>query len=265
MSTLNYNMNITHMSVSRKTVWDECKKKYHYKYHLKLQPEEEEPFYFTYGKIIHKIAEEYVEKRGELELKEITEAVVNGEIPIERSESNPVFAPKIPMEYKLRMPGHLVSLNKITKDVGFDGELEWDFKYDLDPPNNKLVVGFIDRLIRRKDNFFILDYKTTKKGKFRKDKNTIKHDLQLRTYARIVQKEFNVPAENINTALYYLEGGDLISSKFSQASLDEAEKILLDCYNEIKESDPNDVWGNVGNHCFRCEYSKICPFFKKKK
>ena len=91
-------MNITHMSVSRKTVWDECKKKYHYKYHLKLEPEEEEPFYFTYGKIIHKIAEEYVLKRGSVELKEITESVINGEVPIERGADSDVFAPKIPME-----------------------------------------------------------------------------------------------------------------------------------------------------------------------
>lgn len=252
------------MSVSRKSVWDECKKKYYYKYHLKIDPETEEPFYFTYGKIIHKIAEEYVLGRGSKELKEITECVVNGDIPIERGSEQLIFAPKIPMEYKIRMPDHLKSLDKITKEIGFDGELEWDFKYDLDPPNNKFVIGFIDRLIKRKNNFFILDYKTTKKGRFRKNKNTIKDDLQLRTYARIVQKEFNVPAENINTALYYLEGGDLISSKFSQKSLDEAENILLSCYNDIKNHDPENVWGNVGFHCQRCEYNKICPFFKKK-
>lgn len=252
------------MSVSRKTVWDECKKKYYYKYHLKLDPEQDEPFYFTYGKIIHKIAEEYVAAQGDKKLKNITESVVNGDIPIERSADNPVFAPKIPMEYKIRMASHLNNLEKITKEIGFDGHLEWDFKHDLDPPNNKLVIGFIDRLIRRKDNFFILDYKTTKKGKFRKDERSIKTDLQLRTYAKIVQNKFQVPAENINTALYYLEDGKLISSKFTQNSLDEAEKILLDCYDEIVQMSPNDAWGNVGSHCPRCEYYKICPFVKKK-
>lgn len=253
------------MSVSRKSVWDECQKKYYYKYHLKLDSEEEEPFYFTYGKIIHKIAEEFVGKRGDSSLNEVANLVLDGKIPLENDDQNNfVYAPKLPMEYKLKMPSHLSSIEKITKQIGFDGELEWDFKYDLDPPNNKFVVGFIDRLIRKKDNFFILDYKTTKKGKFRKDKNTIKDDLQLRTYARIVQKQFNVEAENINTALYYLEGSDIISSKFSQKSLEEAEKILLDCYDEIKSSNPDNVWGNVGYHCNRCEYNKICPFFKKK-
>lgn len=256
-------MNITHMSVSRKSVWDECKKKYYFKYHIKIEPDQEEPFYFTYGKIIHKIAEEYVERGGKSGIEEIANLVCEGKISLERQNNTDVFAPKIPTEYKVRMPSHLKSIDKITNQIGFDGELEWDFKHDLDPPNNKLVIGFIDRLIKRKDNFFILDYKTTKKGKFRKDKNSIKHDLQLQTYARIVQKQFDVPAENINTALYYLEGGDLISTKFSQKQLDNAEKILLDCYDEIKSSDPDKVWGNVGNHCYRCEYANICPFFKK--
>ena len=65
------------MSVSRKSVWDECKKKYYYKYHLKLDSEEPEPFYFTYGKIIHKIAEEFVERKGKTTINEITNLVLN--------------------------------------------------------------------------------------------------------------------------------------------------------------------------------------------
>ena len=240
------------MSVSRKSVWDECKKKYHFKYHLKVESEEPEPFYFTYGKIVHKIAEEYVRCNGKNNINEISNLVLGGKILIDEN----TIAPNLPLEYKLKFPNHIKAIDNITNKIGFDGELEWDFKYDLDPPNEKYVIGFIDRLIRKKDNFFILDYKTTKKGKFRKNQQTIKSDLQLRTYARIVQKQFNVPAENINTALYYLEGGDLIS-------LESAEKILLESYNSILSSDPDKVWGTVGNHCTRCEYSKMCPFFSK--
>lgn len=258
-------MNITHLSVSRKSVWDECKKKYHFKYHLKIDPQEEEPFYFTYGKIIHKIAEEYVKEKGQINIKEISVNVLDGSIPLQINENNEkIIAPKeIPFEYKIKMNSHLGSLVKITNETGFDGELEWNFKYDLDSPNQKNVVGFIDRLINRKNNYFILDYKTTKRGNWRKNSKTIKSDLQLMTYARIVQKNFNVPAENISAALYYLEGGNLVSTKFSQKSLDHAEKILKECYDEIKDYEPEKVWGNIGDHCKRCEFRKICPFFKK--
>lgn len=254
------------MSVSRKNLWDECKKKYYYKYHVKLKPEEPEPFYFTYGKIIHKIAEEYIEKKGEFDLGQITESIVKGEIPIERNGDNPVYAPKIPSFYKARIPGNLKSIQNLTKSIGFDGELEWEFKYDLDPPNKKLMVGFIDRLIIKKDHAFIIDYKTTKRGSsFRKNKNTIKDDLQLRAYSKIVQEEFNIPAKNIMSALYFLEGGELVDAKFSQESLDEAKNILLKGYDEIYNCDTKDAWGNVGSHCRFCDYKKVCPFYKNKK
>ena len=252
------------MSVSRKNLWDECKKKYYYKYHVKLKPEEPEPFYFTYGKIIHKIAEEYIEKKGEFDLGQITESIVKGEIPIERNGDNPVYAPKIPSFYKARIPGNLKSIQNLTKSIGFDGELEWEFKYDLDPPNKKLMVGFIDRLIIKKDHAFIIDYKTTKRGSsFRKNKNTIKDDLQLRAYSKIVQEKFDIPAKNIMSALYFLEGGELVDAKFSQESLDEAKDILINGYDEIYNCDPKDAWGNVGKHCRFCDYKKVCPFYKK--
>jgi ATP-dependent helicase/DNAse subunit B len=50
-------MNIEHISVSRYQVFVECKQKYKYRYHLAIKPDKPEPFYFTYGKIVHKIAE----------------------------------------------------------------------------------------------------------------------------------------------------------------------------------------------------------------
>lgn len=256
-------MNITHISVSRKSVWDECKVKYKYKYHEKIESPEEEPFYFVYGKIVHKIAEEYVRARGERELFDVKDDVLQGRIPIESYEGEEQHAPPLPMTYKNRMGEHLSSIRKITEQIGFDGELEWSFRYDLDPPNEKFVVGFIDRLIRKDDQFWIIDYKTTKKGRFRKTRNTIREDLQLRAYARIVQKEFNVPAENIRAALYYLEGGELIGAKFTESSLLAAEKELLFAYDDIKSFPPDKAWGNIGYHCKRCDYRSLCPFYKK--
>lgn len=245
------------MSVSRHGVWDDCKQKYKFRYHLGIPPEYEQ-FYFTYGKIIHKIADIHVRSKGEIRIPDAAKMVIYGEVPIEKDK----FAPPLPTEYKNRLGPHLKSLTTITEQLGFDGEIEYPFEYDLDPPNNKKLVGFIDRLIPIKDSWFVLDYKTTKPGKYRKTKNTVIYDLQLRCYAKVVQKQFDVPADKIKTALYYLEGGNLIGAQFSQESLDSAEQELKKAYDEILGYDPDKVWGTVGDSCQRCDYKKICHFYK---
>ena len=256
-------MNITHISVSRKGVWDECKKKYWYKYHEKVESPEEEPFYFVYGKIVHKIAEEYVRERGKKTVIEVKNAVLGGEIPFESYQGELEFAPPLPLAYKNRLGGHLTSIAKITEDLGWDGELEYSFKYDLDPPNERFVVGFIDRLIKKGDQYWILDYKTTKKGKYRKTKKNIQQDIQLRAYARVVQKEFDVPADKIRAALYYLEGGNLLGARFTDRQLLATEKELLFAHEDIEGFPPEKAWGNIGEHCRRCDHRSLCPFYRK--
>jgi hypothetical protein len=77
-----------------------------------------------------------------------------------------------------------------------------------------------------------------------------------------VQKKFDVPAENIQAALYYLEGGDLIGARFAQQSLLDVEQHLLKTYQQIEVMDPDNARGNVGEHCRRCDWKGMCPFYK---
>lgn len=253
------------MSVSRDQVWKLCDQQYKYKYHLKTDSLEPEPFYFIYGKIFHRIAEDYVLARGEKTLPEIAKAVLAGEIAIEEQNGQPIFAPPLLPDYRARLSEHLGSLRRLTEKLGFDGYTEYDFEYDLDPPNKRNLVGFIDRLFQKGDNWYIIDYKTTKRGPYRKNEKTVLTDLQLRCYAKVVQRDFNVPAENIKTALYYVEGANLIGAQFTQASLDAAEQELRKSYLEIEAKHENEVFGNVGEHCQRCNWRKICPFYRATK
>lgn len=252
-------MNIEHISVSRAKTYKDCKYVYKLKYHLKTPIPGPEQFHFTYGKIIHKIAEVYVGEKASRSLGEVSTDVLRGKIEYEEGKKAPILPP----DYKKRMTGHLKSLQNITERAGTDGKLEYKFRYDLDPPNEKFVTGFIDRLIIKDNHAWIIDYKTTKKGKWRETKESIIHDPQLRCYARVVNREFGVPAENIMCALCYLEGGDLLAAKYTQQSLEKVEKDLLDMYNEIQAADPDKVWGNVGEHCNRCDYKTLCPFVRK--
>lgn len=253
-------MKIEHISVSRGKSYEQCPYYYKLKYHEKIPNPEEEKFYFVYGKIIHKIAEVMVEEKGKRPANLVCEDVLKGRIEIEEG----IKAPPLPLEYKKRFPSNIKNLIKLGDSIGYDGLTEYKFRYDLDPPNKKIATGFVDRLILNEDKAWIIDYKTTKKGPFRETKKTIKHDPQLRTYCRIVQKEFGLKAENIKAALYYLEDGLILSASYSEENLNLIEKELLDLYNKIKNHDPNDVMGKTGKHCNLCEYKNMCPFFKKK-
>lgn len=254
-------MNIEHISVSRALVYDKCKQEYKYKYHMKLKSPVPEKPWFKYGKAVHVIAEKYVEGRGQISINEIANDVLNKKIAIEKDKNGEdVFCPDLSRSYKDRFPTHIKNIEKITKNFGFEGRTEIPFNYDLDPPNNKIVKGFIDRLIVKDNLWIILDYKTTKPGIWRKNENTIKSDLQLRMYAKVINKQFQVDPKNIKGALFYLDDAKLVPTGFTQESIDSAERELLNIYNNIANQDPATVIGNYGDHCGLCDYNTICPY-----
>ena len=154
-------MNINHMSVSRKKLFDQCACAYKFRYELKIPRPGDEPYYFTYGTLIHKTAEIYVKNHGKTPIGEIANDIVRGKIELEEGKK----CPPIPSDYAKKLQKHLRALQKLTDRIGVDGNVEFAFDYDLDPPNKRTVVGFIDRLIIKGDKAFIIDYKTTKKGK----------------------------------------------------------------------------------------------------
>ena len=255
-------MNIEHLSVSRHDLWKECQQKYKFKYHLKIKIDEPEKPYFMYGKVVHKIFEEYTLAKGEKSLSAIAKNVLDGNILLEDNQPDQkIPREELPNSYLKRLPKHLEAFSKVVNSMGFSGHTEYEFEYDLDPPNKKLVYGFIDRLIFKKDHIFILDYKTTQQGPYRKDKFTIMKDLQLQCYALIAMKQFKVPAKNIHTTLYYLDDEEMIGATFSEQTLLAAEAKLLSVYNDIQALHEKDAKGYVGKHCQRCDYRKICPFY----
>jgi len=254
-------MKIEHISVSRGKSYKQCPYYYKLKYHEKIPNPGEEQFYFVYGKIVHKIAECHVQEKGRRSLNEIANDVLKGKIEIEDGKR----APPLPIDYKKRMPSHIRAIEKLNNSIGCDGITEHKFKYDLQSPNGKFVTGFIDRIIIRDDKAWIIDYKTTKKGPFRENKNTVKYDPQLRIYSRVVQKEFGIEPENIKAGLYYLEDEEVVSSSYDEESLARVEQELLEVYDTIFSHDPDQVVGTTGQHCQRCEYRDMCPFFKSSK
>lgn len=250
-------MKIEHISNSRHDIWQTCEQKYKYRYHLQIIPPVEPP-YFAFGKIIHSIIENFTKNRGKIPIGQIAKDVLANKIEVQKGGI------KLPLEYRNKVTPFLNNFMKLNKLIGFDGEIEWKFDLDLNPPNKKILMGVMDRVVLKNDKVFIIDYKTTKKGKFRKTKETIKADLQLQIYCRIAQRRYEVPADKIQAALYFLEDGQLVSTSYPQSALDAIEGKLLNAFTEIETKNPDHVTGRVGQHCFNCDYKNICPYFINK-
>lgn len=254
-------MNINHISVSRLGTWNQCMQAYKFKYHLQMVPPGPEAPWFEYGKAVHKIIEEHTKAGGSRPIQEIAKAVLAGDIELEPGRKCGVLS----LDYRQKLPIHLRAYSRIAEKIGFDGMVERPFEYDLSPPNGFFIKGFIDRLIvKEKDGVksaWILDWKTTKKGPWRKGPRDIIHDTQLQIYCRVVWRDFDISPENIQAALYYLDGGELVGAKFTEKTLIEAEATLADAFRDIRDKNPDTVVGTTGQHCRRCDYKEPCPFW----
>lgn len=247
-------MKIKHISISRSGVWHECQVKYKYKYHLEVIPNKPEPPYFAYGKLVHKAAEIYVKEKGVNNINKIAAGLLDGSINEEFKGL------KLSQEYKQKLPIHLNNVATLTAKIGYEGLLEHEIKLDLIPPDQKLLVGYIDRIVFNDEKVMILDYKTTKAGFYQKDNNTIKQDLQLRTYAYYVCKEFKLQPDKVFCCLYYLENKKLVCTNYTEKQMEDAIDNLKKDYILIESVDEKSAKPNVGNHCRRCDYQDICPY-----
>src|ERR1700692_3030260 len=131
-------MLVEHISVSRMRLWETCEQAYKDKYELKIASPEPTPVYFDYGKIIHKIIELHTVSGGE-DINKIVKDMMTGKIQIDGKP-----CPQLPLEYKKKLPSHIKTYMKLAEKIGTNGLVEWSFKFDLDPPNERYVLRFID-------------------------------------------------------------------------------------------------------------------------
>ena len=255
-------MLIEHLSVSRGQCYDLCHQQYKFKYHLKVIPDQHEQVYFVYGKLVHRAAEIYIQNKGEQDILEIGKKLLSGELEFPDREKLYLLTP----EYKNKYWDHLVGVKlfsaEIAKKFGFAGELEYKMLFDLDEPNQKMILGFIDRLIIKDDFALIIDYKTSKNNAWRKNKKTIKTDLQLSTYAYHVYDKYKISPKNIHAVLFYMEGRKAVSTNFEESYLLQTKELLKKTYMKIESHDDKIVTGKVGYHCRRCDFNNKCHFYR---
>lgn len=112
---------------------------------------------------------------------------------------------------------------------------------------NYLIKGAIDRIDVHDDKVEIIDYKT---GKFPKEKKDIE---QLLLYALAVKEIFQQKPEKIT--YYYLEENKLLSFDIKEEELVKVQQWALEWIEKILNSD---FVATPGFHCQHCDFYSIC-------
>jgi RecB family exonuclease len=237
------------LSVSKIKTFDQCAKKFHFTYILKM-PRKEQDFH-VFGKLLHKALEDFHQLYIKGWLLPANEAM-----KVAWQAAKAEFADKMtPQAIKdafdiLSKYLKLVASNPPTY---LTNVLSTEEPFNFELTNNIILNGVIDKVSTDDDGMVhISDYKSTK------DKRYLKDDwFQLMTYAFVVMH--NKPEIERVRVSYVLLRHDFehiskeVSREEAEAVKGEYERFAADIENE------KEYQATVSNLCRWCDHLEICP------
>ncbi|MCR4330544.1 MAG: PD-(D/E)XK nuclease family protein [Patescibacteria group bacterium] len=144
-------------------------------------------------------------------------------------------------------------------------ELESRFQINLedtDTGTTHTLAGFIDRIDKdpTSDVYEIIDYKT---GKKMPSQEMLEDDLQLGLYSIALKDRWPaLPANRIQTSLYFLKHNEKISAVHSDEKLERAKGRILTIIKEIEKRMESGLFEPTpGPLCNWCGFRPICPMW----
>lgn len=233
-------MDISRLSASRLILWNNCSLAYKFRYHDKL-PTGPAPA-AEFGSFVHKIYEH---------------AVLDGEDPKKLAKKF-LEKFKFPHSYLELLPQMIRRWEALNEKIPL-GDPEKEFTLDL-PGTDIPLVGVIDRVIEMPNGLLVVDYKT---GRWQKSKRQLKEDPQLTLYSYAASKLYGVKPENITLGLWYTRTGDMPTVKFTQDQVTKYIHYAGDVANTIRDTPPEDAVAKINNLCNVCDFNDRCETYKK--
>lgn len=246
-------------SHSRLSSFEDCPKKFHYRYVLKI-PSDTDGIEGFVGKRVHEVLERlygavgrgHVPSHAQLIHRYRTlwdESYDAERVRIVRVENPPEF---------YRELGERCLTNYYRNHYPFDGDetvgIEHRVAFPLDDSNDYRIQGFIDRIVRASDSVLeIHDYKT---GARVPSQKSLDSDRQLALYEIGVRREMNVTGP-IRLIWHYLQRDQTrVSTRTSDQLVDLRGKTI----ELIDRIDAEEAWEpKTGPLCGWCEYQDRCP------
>ncbi|MDD5054553.1 MAG: PD-(D/E)XK nuclease family protein, partial [Candidatus Nanoarchaeia archaeon] len=118
----------------------------------------------------------------------------------------------------------------------------------------KELIGYIDRLEKKGDEYHIIDYKT---NNWLKSQEELDEDKQLAIYQIAVMEKFCTDKVVLNW--HFLNFNELMQSKRTKEQINELKDELFKKINEIESE--KEFKACKSRLCDWCEYKKQCPAF----
>jgi len=246
-------------SHSRLSSYENCKKKFHFRYVLELPAESEGVEAFV-GKRVHEVLERlylFVEREQLPSLERVIEryyALFDEHYDPERIRI--VKAGLDRAHYRELGADCLARFYR--RHYPFDADqtlgLEQRVVFPLDPEERYGIQGIIDRVVRARDGAIeVHDYKT---GAYVPSQKALDADRQLALYQIGIERDLDEPAP-IRLVWHYLAKGQIRTSTRTPAQLEALRRETLERIEQIEaETD----WSATKNKlCNWCEYREACP------
>lgn len=252
----------TTYSHSRLSSFENCAKKFQYRYVLKI-PAPSEGIEAFVGKRVHEILERLYVFVDQGKVPGVEKVVARYHALYEEHVHPRLRIVKAGMTADdYRMNGERCLRNFYRQNYPFDGDetlaLEERVVFDLDEAGEYKMQGIIDRLVRKRDGTIeIQDYKT---GRWVPSQQELDRDRQLALYQIGVANQYG-DREPIRLVWHYVLSGEVRTSSRTPEQLDELRRDTIQLIDRItSETEYKPVKNSL---CNWCEYKSICPLFNE--
>jgi len=239
-------MFINTVSPSKIKVYDECKKKYKFKYIDYLRKnynKNSNTDALQFGSYVHRVFELGYNASSVEELQKIAnECRPNYDFPkAKESGMNKILRNFFRFNSNLH--------EHVSTELPFEVDMKDDYKLN----------GIIDRVIKGKSGkYLVIDYKTSRKPMTSAE---LYKDPQLIMYAYAVSKMFNVSLDNVTVAHYYPHLDKLISISYGRTQVSQFLRILENKIWEIRKKKKEEFVASQNQYCNWCNFKELCPEF----
>lgn len=239
-------MFINTVSPSKIKAYDECKKKYKFKYIDRLRESynhNTNTDALQYGSFVHKILELGYNSDSVEKLHEIA-ASVRGNYTFPESKASNLD----------KILNNFFALNSKLEE-----HVSAELIFEIPITDDYSVNGIIDRVIKGKTGkYLVIDYKTSKRAA---TKVELFKDPQMLIYAFAIAKLHNVPVDSVTVAHYYPHMDKLISIKYGKTQIGIFLTMLKNKIWEIRKKNAGDFPPSLNQFCNWCQYQELCPEF----